>query len=57
MNFLELTEKIISEHHITALMITHNLNNAKKFGSRVIMMENGKIKLDSPKDKINFNSI
>ena len=54
---LELTEKIISEHHITALMITHNLNNAKKFGSRVIMMENGKIKLDSPKDKINFNSI
>lgn len=54
---LELTEKIISEHHITALMITHNLNNAKKFGSRVIMMENGKIKLDAPKDKINFNSI
>ena len=54
---LELTEKIISEHHITALMITHNLNNAKKFGSRVIMMENGKIKLDASKDKINFNSI
>ena len=54
---LELTEKIISEHHITALMITHNLNNAKKFGSRVIMMENGKIKLDAPKDKIDFNII
>lgn len=54
---LELTEKIISEHHITALMITHNLNNAKKFGSRVIMMENGKIKLDASKDKINFDSI
>lgn len=54
---LELTEKIISEHHITALMITHNLNNAKKFGSRVIMMENGKIKLDSPKDKIDFDGL
>ncbi|MBR0184281.1 MAG: ATP-binding cassette domain-containing protein [Clostridia bacterium] len=54
---LELTEKIISEHHITALMITHNLNNAKKFGSRVIMLENGKIKLDTSKDKIDFDSI
>lgn len=54
---LELTEKIISEHHITALMITHNLNNAKKFGSRVIMMENGKIKLDAPKDKIDFDGL
>ncbi len=54
---LELTEKIISEHHITALMITHNLNNAKKFGSRVIMMENGKIKLDASKDKIDFDGL
>ena len=54
---LELTEKIISEHHITALMITHNLNNAKKFGSRVIMLENGKIKLDTSKDKIDFDGL
>ena len=54
---LELTEKIISEHNITALMITHNLNNAKKFGSRVIMLENGKIKLDTSKDKIDFDGL
>ena len=44
---LELTEKIISENHITALMITHNLNNAKKFGNRLIVLEQGKIKLNN----------
>lgn len=54
---LELTEKIISEHHITALMITHNLNNAKKFGNRLVMLEKGKIKLDTSKENINFDDI
>ena len=54
---LELTEKIISEHHITTLMITHNLNNAKKFGNRLIMLEKGNIKLDSSKKDVNFDDI
>ena len=54
---LELTEKIISEYHITALMITHNLNNAKKFGNRLIMLEKGNIKLDSSKKDVNFDNI
>ena len=52
---LELTEKIISENHITALMITHNLNNAEKFGNRLIVLEQGKIKLNTLKNEKNIN--
>lgn len=41
-----LTEKITSDNSITTLMITHNLQHVMKFGNRLIVLENGKIKQD-----------
>lgn len=43
---LELSDKIISKHKLTALMVTHNMNDAITHGNRLIMMNDGKIILD-----------
>lgn len=43
---LELSDKIISENKLTALMITHNMTDAIRHGNRLIMMDRGKIVLD-----------
>lgn len=42
----EITDKIITEHEMTALMVTHNMNHAIKMGNRLFMMDQGKIILD-----------
>jgi len=43
---LRLTDKIIDEHSLTTLMVTHNMKDALKHGNRIIMMHDGKIILD-----------
>ncbi|MBR4291876.1 MAG: ATP-binding cassette domain-containing protein [Oscillospiraceae bacterium] len=43
---LELTKKIVAEHNITCLMITHNLASSLALGNRTIMMADGRIVLD-----------
>ena len=43
---LELTKKIVADHNITCLMITHNLASSLALGNRTIMMANGQIALD-----------
>lgn len=43
---LELSEHIITENHLTALMVTHNMKNAIQYGNRLIMMYEGKIIYD-----------
>ncbi len=43
---LELSEKIIAENHLTAMMVTHNMRDAIRHGNRLIMMHNGHIILD-----------
>ncbi len=43
---LELSDKIISENRLTALMITHNMTDAIRHGNRLIMMDQGRIALD-----------
>ena len=43
---LELSDKIISENKLTALMITHNMTDAIRHGNRLIMMDRGRIVLD-----------
>ena len=40
---LELSDKIIKENNLTALMVTHNMQNAIDYGNRLIMMNGGKI--------------
>ena len=43
---LEITDKVINENKLTALMITHNMNDAIKHGNRLIMMNEGRIVYD-----------
>ncbi len=43
---LELSDKIIAENHLTAMMVTHNMADAIKHGNRLIMMNDGRIIYD-----------
>jgi len=43
---LDLTRSVVSEKRLTTLMITHNMQLALDFGSRLLMMDQGKIVLD-----------
>ena len=43
---LELSDKIIAENHLTAMMVTHNMRDAIVHGNRLIMMNEGKVILD-----------
>ena len=43
---MELTDKVIKEKHLTAIMVTHNLRYAVEYGTRLIMMDKGNIILD-----------
>ena len=53
----ELTNKIIEESGITAVMVTHNLKQAVSMGNRLIMMHRGEIVLDiKGEEKESFTS-
>ena len=43
---LSLSDKIIAENNLTAMMVTHNMNDAITHGNRLIMMSEGRIVLD-----------
>ncbi|HPK47203.1 MAG TPA: ATP-binding cassette domain-containing protein [Sphaerochaeta sp.] len=43
---MDLTERFIVEHRLTALMVTHNMQAAIDFGNRLIMMDEGRILFD-----------
>lgn len=43
---LEISDKIIAENHLTAMMVTHNMKDAIVHGNRLIMMNEGRIILD-----------
>ena len=49
---MELTDKIVKEKKLTAIMVTHNLRYAVEYGTRLVMMDKGNIILDkSGKEK------
>ena len=48
---MELTDKIVREKKLTAIMVTHNLRYAVEYGSRLIMMDKGHIVLDVKGEK------
>lgn len=48
---LELTEKIISESSLTAIMVTHNMKDAIRLGNRLVMMHEGRIIYDVAGEK------
>lgn len=41
-----LTDKIVRQKNLTAMMVTHNLRHAAQYGDRILMMQRGKIVLD-----------
>ena len=43
---LKITRDVVAEHHITTLMVTHNMKNALELGNRTLMMDGGRIVLD-----------
>ena len=43
---LEISDKIIAENHLTAMMVTHNMKDAIAHGNRLIMMHEGKVILN-----------
>lgn len=53
---LELSDKIIGENHLTAMMVTHNMKDAIAHGNRLIMMHEGRIIYDvSGEEKKNLH--
>ncbi len=48
---LELTDTIVTEHHLTTMMITHNMTDAIRHGNRLLMMNSGRIILDIAGDE------
>lgn len=45
-NVLELSDELIRTNKLTTMMITHNMNDAIKYGNRLIMMDKGRIIFD-----------
>lgn len=43
---LEISDKIIEENHLTAMMVTHNMRDAISHGNRLIMMHEGRVIYD-----------
>ena len=43
---MQLTDRVVREKKLTAMMVTHNLRYAVEYGSRMLMMDRGQIVLD-----------
>ena len=43
---MELTDRLVTKHRITTLMVTHNLRFAVQYGSRLVMMHEGNAVMD-----------
>lgn len=48
---LSITEEIINRDHLSAIMVTHNMKDAIKYGNRLIMMHEGRIIYDIAGDE------
>lgn len=57
---MQLTDRIVKEKKLTAIMVTHNLRYAAEYGNRLVMMHQGKAVLDirgEEKQKIQIEDI
>ena len=43
---MDLTDSMVRENRLTTLMVTHNMNQALRYGNRMVMLHQGKIQLD-----------
>ncbi len=57
---MALTDKLVRENGLTAVMVTHNLRFATDYGNRIVMMHGGNIVLDKSgeeKDNVTVNDL
>ncbi len=47
---MQLTDKVVKEKNLTAIMVTHNLRYAVEYGTRILMMDKGNVILDKSDD-------
>jgi putative ABC transport system ATP-binding protein len=47
----ELTNEIVTKHHITTVMITHSIPHALEMGARTIMLSHGTVVMDLGPDE------
>lgn len=53
---MRLTDQIVREKNLTSIMVTHNLRYAIEYGTRIVMMHQGKVILDKKgEEKKNMN--
>lgn len=50
-SLMQLTDQFVQRDHLTALMITHSMEDALKYGNRLIVMKNGRIIEDHDQSK------
>ncbi|RRK10573.1 ATP-binding cassette domain-containing protein [Lactiplantibacillus garii] len=43
---MALTQRIVTRQHLTTMMITHKISDALTYGNRLVMVQDGQIKLD-----------
>jgi putative ABC transport system ATP-binding protein len=55
---IRIADKVISDLKLTAMLVTHNMSYALHYGSRLVMMKNGKIEKDlSQEEKKNLKLV
>lgn len=42
-SIMQLADKLVAKHKLTAIMVTHNLKDANAFGNRIIQLQQGEI--------------
>ncbi|HFI0292751.1 TPA: ABC transporter ATP-binding protein [Streptococcus suis] len=50
-SLMDLTDNLIAQQELTALMVTHQMEDALRYGNRLIVMKDGKIVKDLTKDQ------
>lgn len=48
---MELTKKFAADYNLTVMMVTHNMQHALDYGTRLLMMDGGEIILDIDKEE------
>jgi putative tryptophan/tyrosine transport system ATP-binding protein len=43
---MDLTDRIIKENNLTTVMVTHNMQQAIRYGNRMVMLHEGRVKFD-----------
>jgi putative ABC transport system ATP-binding protein len=48
---MALTERVVRDSRLTALMVTHNMEQALRYGDRLVMMDEQRVVLDIPSEE------